>query len=220
MSETGYSIENDPEIVMHRGERCIQTAPGNYVPVEKIRPLYMVQHQTAISLVGKMRDLAEENKRRKAAIYADIQSYLDLVMEHYNARLGGRRGGVTIVSFGDCHKVAVNVADYMRVTSALPAAQALVNEILDDLTGDANSDLRALIASAFERDEKTGRVNVQRLLALRRLSLSHPRWPDAVNAISDAVEMSGSKAAIRAYYRETPQDAWEQVVVDFSRLAV
>lgn len=209
--------END-EIEIIDGVEMIRTSSGSLIALSRLRPDTLLADRTARDLVDRMRALAEHNAREKQAIFDDLEAYQQLVFERYGARLGGRRGGLTVSSYGDRRKIEMKTADYSRVTAALPAAQSLMNEILNDLTGDANADLRALIMAAFERDEKSGRVNVQRLNSLKRLELNHPKWPDARRAIEDAIEPAGSKTGIRAYYRDNNDQDYHQIVVDFSRL--
>lgn len=209
-------IDDDIEVV--NGETMIRSSHGNLMPVSGIRAHVLLADATARGVVRKMLDLAEHNARVKQEIFDELTAYQDLMFERYRARVGGRRGGLTVASVSDRHKVEVSTADYSRVTAALPAAQALMNEILDDLTGNVDANLRTLIMAAFERDEKTGRVNVQRLSGLRKYDLKHPKWPDFIRAISDAIEPAGSKTGVRAYTRDTPDGQWKQVVVDFSRV--
>lgn len=210
------AFAEDIEIV--NGEEMIRNCNGNLVQVSRLRADVVLTDQVTRSIVGKMRDLAAHNARVKREIFEEVQAYQDLMFGQYNARVGGRRGGLTISSFNDLQKVVLSTTDYSRVTAALPAAQALMNEILDDLTGNVGADIRTLIMAAFERDEKTGRVNVQRLNGLKKYSLDHPKWADFIMAINDAIEPAGSKEGVRAYVRASHTDEPKQIVVDFSRL--
>lgn len=210
------AFAEDIEIV--NGEEMIRNCSGLLVHVRYLRADVALTDEVARSVVRKMRALAEHNARVKREIFEEVHAYQDLMLERYNARTGGRRGGLSIASFTDCQKVEVSTADYNRVTAALPAAQALMNEILADLTGNVDANIRTLIMAAFERNEKTGRVNVQRLNGLKKYSLDHPKWPDFILAINEAIEPAGSKTGIRVYTRDKVEDGWEQVVVDFSRL--
>lgn len=218
MSEQHEKLLMQEEIEIVDGVEMIRSDWGTLVRVDRLRPETVLADQTARSIVARMKALAEHNAREKQAIMDDVDAYLTLVFERYGARLGGRRGGVTIAAFGDRQKVVTQTADYNRITAALPAAQALMNEILDDLTDGADADLRVLIMKAFERDGKTGRVNVQRLNGLKQLKLNHPKWPEARQAIEDAIEPAGSKLRLCAYARDNNDDRYEQVIVDFSRL--
>ncbi|MCE0745535.1 DUF3164 family protein, partial [Acetobacter sicerae] len=141
------AFAGDIEIV--RGEEMIRNCNGCLVQVSRLRADVVLTDEVARNLVRKMRELAEHNARVRREIFEEVYAYQDLMLERYNARIGGRRGGLTIAAFTDCQKVEVSTADYSRVTAALPAAQALMNEILDDLTGDVGPDIRTLIMAAF-----------------------------------------------------------------------
>lgn len=210
------AFAGDIEIV--NGEEMIRNCNGCLVQVSRLRPDVVLTDGVARSIVRKMQALAAHNARVKKEIFEEAQAYQDLMFEQYRARIGGRRGGLTISSFNDLQKVVFQTTDYSRVTAALPAAQALMSEILDDLTRDVGPDLRTLIMAAFERDEKTGKVNVQELNGLKKYKLNHAKWPDFIRALNDAIEPAGSKEGIRAYTRDTITDVPKQVVVDFSRL--
>ncbi|NHO33305.1 DUF3164 family protein [Acetobacter fallax] len=216
----GESSVNEWGFEMIDGVEMVRNRFGRPQTVSRIRPQVVLTHQTALVIRRKLAALAEYNARVKQEIFSDIAAFEQLIFDQYNARIGGRRGGFSFESFDGCTKVTVATSDYMRTTEALPAAQALVNEILDDLIseGGVSADLRTLVTAAFERDERTGRVNVQRLIGLRQLNLQHPRWEDARAAISDAVTVGGSKTGIRVHVRPESTAPWEQIVPDFSKV--
>ncbi|GAB6965982.1 hypothetical protein JCM25156A_32040 [Komagataeibacter kakiaceti JCM 25156] len=191
---------------------------GNEVPTSRIRDDILFRHQTANALVEAAMGLNAELRARKEQFFADVDAFIDLTLERYNARLGGRRGGVVIANFSETMKVEVSTSDYLRVNEAITAAQALMNEVLDDVGEGASDDVRTLLANAFVRDEKTGRLNIQRLQETRRVKLSHPKWPDVQAAIADSLEWAGSRRYIRFHVRKDRNARWEQVNLNFSSL--
>jgi len=199
-------------------ERIIEAWDGSRIPARRIEARRLLAHDTAHKLVSQARTLQEIVREEKLKFYAEVDAYIDLVLESYGARLGGTRGGLRIEAIDGVRKVEVSVSDYQSVTAAIEAARVLMNEILDDLTGDASDDLRAIVGSAFARNSKTGKISTERVLALRQLGLSHPKWPQAKDAISDAIITAGNKRYIRFHERESPQHAWKQVDLNFSSL--
>lgn len=191
---------------------------GNEVPTSRIRDDILFRHQTANALVEAAMGLNAELRARKEQFFADVDAFIDLTLERYNARLGGRRGGVVIANFSETMKVEVSTSDYLRVNEAITAAQALMNEVLDDVGEGASDDVRTLLANAFVRDEKTGRLNIQRLQETRRVKLSHPKWPDVQAAIADSLEWAGSRRYIRFHIRKDRNARWEQINLNFSSL--
>ena len=196
----------------------LMNAYGDMVPTARIRDDILFRHQTATALIESALSLNAELRARKEQFFADVDAFIDLTLERYNARLGGRRGGVVIANFSETMKVEVSTADYLRVNEAITAAQALMNEVLDDVGEGANDDVRTLLANAFVRDEKTGRLNIQRLQETRRVKLSHPKWPDVQAAIADSLEWAGSRRYIRFHVRKDRNARWEQINLNFSSL--
>ncbi|GBQ15181.1 hypothetical protein CFR78_04340 [Komagataeibacter rhaeticus] len=197
----------------------VLTSPNGFaVPTSRIRDDILFRHQTATALVEAAQALHDELRARKEQFFADVDAFIDLTLERYNARLGGKRGGLVIANFGETVKVEVSTADYLRVNEAIVAAQALMNEVLDDVGEGANDDVRTLLANAFVRDEKTGRLNIQRLQETRRVKLSHPKWPDVQAAIADSLEWAGSRRYIRFHVRKDGNARWEQINLNFSSL--
>lgn len=200
-----------------RTDRVLMSASGYAVPISRLRDEVVLANDVAGDLVRRAFSLSDFIATEKKAMLDEVDAYLALIFERYKAKLGGKRGGLEIATYDGTQKVCVSVADYQRVTAALPAAQSLINEILDDLTDGVDGDLRAMVGNAFKRDAG-GRINVERVLELRRLKLSHPKWPHAVEAINDAVETAGSKSYIRFYQRPNSEAQWEQINLNFSSL--
>ena len=196
----------------------LENSYGQMIPTARIRDDIVFRHQTATALIAGARGLHEFMRTRKEQFFDDVDAFIDLTLERYKARLGGRRGGIVITNFNETMKVEVSTADYLRVNEAITAAQALMNEVLDDVGEGANDDVRALLANAFVRDEKTGRLNIQRLQETRRVKLSHPKWQDVQNAIADSLEWAGSRRYIRFHVRKDANARWEQINLNFSSL--
>ena len=66
---------------------------------------------------------------------------------------------------------------------------------------------------------KSGNINKNRILGLRRLDIQDERWQKAMAAISDSIQVSDSKQYIRIY-RRNPDDAgkYDLVNLDISSL--
>ncbi|WP_062105677.1 DUF3164 family protein [Gluconobacter albidus] len=199
-------------------DRIIKAWDGSRIPARRLDPRRLLAHDTAHKLVDQARAVQELLLDEKLKFYADVDAYIDLVLESYGARLGGTRGGLRIEAIDGVRKVEVSVMDYQSVTAAIEAARVLMNEILDDLVGDASDDLRAIVGNAFARNSKTGKISTERVLSLRQLNLSHPKWPLAKDAISDAVTTAGSRRYIRFYERDRPDVSWKQIDLNFSSL--
>ena len=59
----------------------------------------------------------------------------------------------------------------------------------------ANENLRAIILDAFSVD-KEGQLSTSRILSLRRIKIDDPRWHQAMEAISESLQVAVSKTYI------------------------
>ncbi|MCP1270922.1 DUF3164 family protein [Acetobacter cerevisiae] len=201
-------------------EGTVMTCGGPW-PRAKIATSALLANDFAIDMVGDAKALNELMCETKARMYAKVEIYEQQLLDHYKAKKRrNSRGQISACSLDDCFRVDLSIADFRRVTSDFIAAQALMGEVLDDLMEDVNPDIRLLLEAAFVPDEKTGRVNVERLQQVRKVKLSHPRWADVLDAVANSIEVTSSKSYLRFYWRERNDDEWTQIVLQFSKIAV
>ena len=93
------------------------------------------------------------------------------------------------------------MAAAVRFDERIHAGKALIDECLHDWSSNARPELRSLIDNAFQVD-KEGNLNTARILSLRRVDIQDERWTRAMQAISDSVQVIGSKDYIRFYERD------------------
>ena len=141
---------------------------------------------------------------------ADILELRERMLERYGARLGGKRGNITITSFDGCRMVKLQQAEHVEVGPEIEAAQALVDECLEEWSERSDLKLRALVKQAF-RPSADGKVSATKLLALRRVEIDDDRWRRAQLAIADALRPKTRSEYVRLYRRDTPDAAWEQI---------
>ena len=100
----------------------------------------------------------------------------------------------------------------------LQIAKDLIDDCINDWSQDSRSEIRALIQDAFYVG-KSGQINRNRILGLRRLDIQDERWQKAMQAISDSIQVSDSKSYVRIYQRD-PKDAdkYNMINLDISAL--
>ncbi|AXC26612.1 Hypothetical protein APO_0380 [Acetobacter pomorum DM001] len=210
----------DKEMIEVNREGTVMTCSGPW-PRAKVATSTLLANDFAVEMVGDAKALHDLMRETKARMYAKIEDYEEKLLTHYRAKKRkNSRGQIEASSMDDCFRVNLSIADFRRVTSDIVAAQALMGEVLDDLMEDVNPDIRLLLEAAFVPDEKTGRVNVERLQQVRRIKLSHPRWPDVLDAVANSIEVTSSKSYLRFYWRERHDQDWQQIVLQFSKISV
>ncbi|MDE7547231.1 DUF3164 family protein [Acetobacter fabarum] len=201
-------------------EGMVMTCSGPW-PRERMAPTTLLSNDLAIELVNDAKALHELMVEQKRRMFEKARNYETALLEQYRVKKRkGSRGAFQAESLDSCFKVELSVADFRRVTSDIMAAQALMGEVLDDLTENVSPDIRLLLSAAFEPDERTGRVNVDRLQQVRKVRLTHPRWPDVMEAVANSIEVSSSKPYLRFYWRETRDQDWQAIRLQFSSLEV
>ena len=154
--------------------------------------------------------LSAEMFRFRVHTMDDIFALIERVAERYHAKLGGRRGNVQITSFDGRLRVNLSQADVIDVGPEIHAAQAIVEECIDEWSARGSLKLRALVEQAFKPDA-TGRLSVTHLLRLRRITIDDDKWRSVQVAIGDALRPVGRAEYIRLYRRDDPSRPWEQV---------
>ena len=192
-----------------------QDAKGRLIPVETIKPIDMARDQLVGEIVKKAQAVNKVLADFKTAVFADIGAFIELSAERYDAKLGGAKGNVTLVSFDGSYKVQRAIQDTLTFDEGLQAAKALIDECVHEWTEGARSEIRALINDAFDVD-KSGNISTGRILSLRRLDIQDEKWQRAMAALSDSVRVQCSKSYIRVYERVGDTDQYIAIPLDIA----
>lgn len=200
-------------------EGFMKDAKGHLVPLELVKPIDLARNDLVLELVNKALRVTSVLAAFKAEAFGDIKAFVDMSAEQYGAKLGGKKGNVTLMSFDGQFKVVQAAQDSIRFDERLQAARALIDECLAEWTQDARSEVRAIVNEAFRAD-KQGEISTGRVLALRRMDIQDGRWQRAMEAIGDAVQVVGSKSYIRVYRRVGESDQYTPIPLDIASAAL
>jgi len=200
-------------------EGFLKDAKGHLVPLELVKPIDMARNDLVLELVAKAKVVSDTLAAFKADAFGDIKAFVDMSAEQYNAKLGGKKGNITLMSFDGQFKVVQAAQDNIRFDERLQAARALIDECLTEWTQDARSEVRAIVNEAFRAD-KQGEISTGRVLALRRMDITDARWQRAMEAIGDAVQVVGSKSYIRVYQRLGESEQYVPIPLDIASAAL
>ena len=188
-----------------------RNARGDLVREENISPTDRDMDAVTRKIHGFGAALSAQMYRFRLHTLDDVSEFVARVTERYGARRpGGRKGNIQITSFDGRLRVLLAQAEQVAVGPEIHAAQAIVEECIDDWAARSNLKLRALVEQAF-RPDATGRLSVTALLRLRRIEIDDPRWRQAQDAIGDALRPAGKAEYVRLYRRADPDGPWEQV---------
>ena len=193
----------------------MRDSQGRLCPVESVSELDKMRDSTVMELVAKAESLSGVLAQAKREMLETIETFCQISADQYNVKASGDKGNVSLLSFDGQFKVQRAIQDSIAFDERLGVAQAIISEVLRDLTDGSSSDLRALVESAFQVN-KDGQVSTARILGLRRVKISHPRWADAMRALSDSIQPVYSKAYVRVYKRDG-NGGWQPVPLDIAK---
>ncbi|HYE35480.1 DUF3164 family protein [Methylocaldum sp.] len=217
MTENAYPYLTDPHPAAAIPPGYRANSAGHLVPEEQVSELDKVKDSLVKELVSRAKRVQELLKGFKHGATADVEAFVQLAAEQYNAKIGGTKGNIQLLSFDGRHKVEINVADQMIFDEKMHAAKALIDQCIHKWSAGSRSEIKALVEHAFQTD-KRGRINYSRIVTLMRLSIDDPNWQNAMQALKDSHQVVGSKAYIRLYERTAPDQPYSQIALDMAAL--
>jgi len=189
---------------------------GALVPVDLIKEIDKLRDEVVKEIVMKTMGLSMELEKFKIRTMGDIETFIALSAEKYNVFIGGKKGNVTLFSYDGQYKVVRAISDRIAFDERLQAAKALIDECIKEWAPGSRSEIMVLVNDAFAVD-KTGKINTDRILGLRRLSIKGEKWQQAMAAIGDSVMILDSKAYLRIYGRQDNGE-YTQISLDVAAL--
>lgn len=189
---------------------------GNLIHIDNIREIDKMRTQIVMETVVKAKELHDHMKATKSAIFDTILSFIDISIEEYDIKVGGKKGNTTLTTFDGKHRVQYAIAEHIQFDERIQAAKALVDECLRDWTQDSRAELKTFVSQAFDVD-KEGNLSTTKILGLRRIKVEDERWATAMQAISDSIKIVSTKPYVRVYERGA-DGKYNQIVLDFAAI--
>jgi len=182
-------------------EGYMENAQGHQVPLAQVQEIDKARHELVMEIVGKAKAMRTDLTVFKAGVMADVGAFVALSAERYQAKIGGNKGNVTLLSYDGKYKIVRQMAENITFDERLQAAKGLIDECLRDWTKDSRSEIQAIIEQAFQVD-KEGNISTARVLGLRKINIIDERWLQAMQAIGDSIQVTGTKPYVRVYERK------------------
>ncbi|MCY1667887.1 DUF3164 family protein [Rhizobium sp. SL86] len=203
-------------VIVINGRQYIPDAKGSLVPLEMVKPQHKLEDETVRKIMAFALDLNQQIARFRDHTMVDLGTFDALLAQEYGAKIGGAKGNRTYQTFDGLMKVQVQVAELIDFGPELQIAKKLVDECLNEWSADSRPEIQALVSDAFDTD-KEGKINRAKIFMLLRHSIEDERWVRAMDAIRDAMRVTGSKEYVRFYTREKPDGQWQAVTIDLAK---
>lgn len=197
-------------------KQFMEDAQGRQVPVDLVKDIDILRDQTVRDIMQKTFTMRDTLQKFKQEVWSDIQEFLSLSAEQHGVKFGGKKGNITLTTYDGKYKLLVAVNDTLQFNEKLQVAKQLIDECIKEWSADARPELRVLVDNAFAVD-KQGKVSTERVLGLRRLQISDAKWLQAMQAITDSVQVVSSKTYMR-FYKRLGDGQYMQIPLDVAAL--
>jgi len=177
-----------------------QNANGDLVKLENIREVDLLRDELVLRIADRAQEKSAELATFRDQVFEEVEAFLAESARRFKVKLGGAKGNLTLFSFDGRFKVVVANQDNVTFDERLQIAKSLIDRCIKKWSDGADANLLALVNDAFQVD-KAGNVSIRRVLGLRRLDITDKDWKKAMDAISESIQVVGSKRYVRAYER-------------------
>ncbi len=201
---------------MNNEQEYMTDSQGRKVPLNLVNDVDKLRDQTVNGIVQAALNMRDILVIMKQTMRNEVSSFLELSFEKYGKKVGGKKGNITLMSYDGQYKVVVAINEHIVFDERLQVAKAIIDDCITRWAEGSRSEIRALVNDAFYVD-KAGKINTTRILGLRRLEIDDPEWLKAMQAITDSIQVAGSKEYLRIYERGE-NDEYRQIALDIAAL--
>lgn len=190
---------------------------GHLVPIGSISEVDKARDKLVMSLIPKVEKQQAALMELKNASLSAIDAFVLLSAEKYGAKIGGKKGNISLFSFDGQYKVMVNVNQIMAFDERLQVAKQLIDDCIHRWMKGSRKEIKAIVDRAFKTD-KAGNISVGQVLQLRQIETDDESWKKAMDAIADSVQTIDTKRYVRFYKREGDSNQWNPISLDIAAL--
>ena len=202
-------------IIEFGGQEFMRDARGSLVPLNLVKTQYVIEDDLVRDLLKFAVALNAQIARFKGHTFEDVNAFQSLLEQEYGAKAGGKKGNVSFTTYDGLMQVKVQIADLIEFGPELQTAKVLIDECLVEWGAESHEVIRALVNRIFSV-EKAGQINRADLFSLTRLEVKDERWLRAMEAVRAAIRITGQKAYVRFYQRESVEAGWQAVTIDLA----
>ncbi len=189
---------------------------GKAYPASMVHPLDKNRDQTVEAIVRNALALQERMKKEKERYHKRIAKHIAYMEKKLQGERTGK-GNIKLTNFSGDKQVEIKINDVQEFDERLQIAKAIIDDCFKRWSKGANQNLIVAVNEAFDVD-RSGNVNKNRILGLRRWKINDPEWKRAMDIISDSLNTTGTKQYLAIRVRDGAEGAWKTVNLNFSTL--
>ena len=188
---------------------------GSHVPPKYIDPVDKKRDQLVEKEIRQALLMQERLSKFKAAVMADIGKYLDWLATRCGEDSLSPGGNYQLTNFSGTRRLQVKVNKVIEFDERLQLAKQKIDDCLERWSEGANDNLKAVVFDAFKVDRK-GNVDTKRILGLRKLKITDKAWKAAMDLITEAVTVTGTRSYLIFQQKKTRESEWETIRLDLA----
>ena len=196
----------------------MKNALGHLVPTELVRESDMLRDELVRELAEKAVKLSDELQAFKRKALEDIEALIALSAEKYGIKIGGKGGNAQLHSYDGKYRIERVNAKVITFSEEIHAAKALVDKCLSKWGEGAQAEFKAVAMRAF-RPNADGDLRTSAVLDLLRLEFNDEDWNNAMRAVKDALQVSGTTTYVRVYVRVGMSETYRLVNLSIAGVA-
>ena len=182
-------------------QKFMTDSQGRQVPEELVKDIDKLRDQTVRRIAEEAVKMKEILNTFKEKIREDIYSFVEKSAGEYGVKWGGKKGNVSLNTYDGKYRLVVAMNDNITFDERLQVARELIGKCLNKWSDGARQEIKLLVNDAFQVD-KAGKISTARVLGLRRLDIQDKDWQKAMTAITESIQITGTKQYLRVYERD------------------
>jgi len=174
---------------------------GRQVPEEMVKDIDKLRDTVVRQIADEALQMKGVLNQFKEKTRSHIISFVEKSHGDYGVKWGGKKENITLLTYDGKYKLMVAMNDNITFDERLQVARELISKCINKWSDGARNEIRVLVNDAFQVD-KTGKISTARVLGLRRLNIQDTDWKKAMTAITESIQVTGTKQYLRVYERD------------------
>ena len=165
---------------------------GAAIPQRHVKPTDKKRDAMVERLFKKSQAVHQKLAELRAAIDQQVDAFLDSSAASAGVACDNPGGNYTFSNFSGNRRLMIKTNACIDFDERLQFAKEKIDSCLNRWSDGGNSNLKAVVFDAFQVDLK-GRVDIKRILRLRKLDIKDKEWKQAMELITEAITITGRK---------------------------
>lgn len=186
---------------------------GQEIPSKYVSQKDKLDDKTVEQIVKIAKKLNQQLAEGKTKINTLLENYIKSSNELRKVNVEWK-GNFTIMNFDKSLKVEKRIAEYIEFNNELQIAKGLIEQCINKWTDNALEQVKLIINDIFNIGKKK-LIPRNNLIKLKKYKFPEPEWKQAMQIISEALEVSERRPYVNVYEKMS-EKAYKQILLNFS----